>query len=162
MVRDVILGGTFGPLHDGHREMLRTAFEAGRPTIGLTSDELARKTRDEPRYIPHALKKRKVILEHECDILAEEFDREYDIFILTDPTREAVETEQFEAIVVSPEGKIDERVEKINEQRQEVHGFDPLEKIEANMVYAEDGGRISSTRIINGEIDEHGNIIDWF
>lgn len=160
MVKEVILGGTFGPLHDGHREMLRTAFEAGRPTIGLTSNELARKTRDDPRYIP-TVEKRRIILEHECNKLADEFNRDYDIFILNHPTRKAVDTEDFKYIVISPEGKIDERVQQINEQREE-RGFEPLSSIQAKMVSAEDGDRISSTRIINGEIDEHGNIIDWF
>lgn len=161
MSQRVILGGTFGPLHDGHRQMLKKAFEAGNPTIGLTSDTLARKTRDEPRYIPLAEEKREVILTHECEKFAEEYDREYKIFVLDHPTQKAVETENFDAIIISPEGKVDERVQEINEQRKE-NGYAPLETITAEMMFAEDGGRISSTRIIKGEIDEHGNVIEWF
>lgn len=157
---EVILGGTFGPLHDGHRAMLETAFEHGNPTIGLTSDKLSRKTRDEPRYIP-SFEKRRVILNHECEKLAVKYDREFDIFELNHPTKKAVETPEFEAIVVSPEGKVEERVREINKVRRE-HGFSPLETVTAPKVLAEDGERISSTRMIAGEIDEQGNIIDWF
>lgn len=160
MTRDIILGGTFGLLHDGHREMLRTAFQAGRPTIGVTSDELARRTRDDPRYIP-LVSKRKVILHHECEKLAEEYDREYDLFVLQHPTEPAVTGDHFDAIVISPEDKTRERVQDINEKRTN-NGLDELEMIEADMVQAEDGDRISSTRIIRGEIDAHGNIINWF
>jgi len=160
MTTQVVLGGTFGPLHDGHREMLRTAFEVGSPTIGITSDELARKTRDEPRYIPSAEEKRKVILEYECEKLADTFGREYTIAIIDHPIQKAVEEERFDAIVLSPEGKVDERVTMINEKRDN-NGYEPLETVYADMVEAEDGKRISSTRIINGEIDEHGAVIDW-
>jgi len=57
--------------------------------------------------------------------------------------------------VVSPETK--HGGEKINEIREE-RGFDPLEIEIVDHVRAEDGDIISSTRIVNGEIDEHGNL----
>ena len=42
----VAVGGTFQPLHDGHKTLLRKAFELSKNVdIGLTSDEMARSMR---------------------------------------------------------------------------------------------------------------------
>ena len=61
-----------------------------------------------------------------------------------------------DALVVSPE--TDETVAGINRRREE-RGMDPLEPVVVPYAYAEDGERISSTRIVAGEIDEHGNVL---
>ncbi|MFB6254460.1 MAG: adenylyltransferase/cytidyltransferase family protein, partial [Halobacteriaceae archaeon] len=45
----VALGGTFDPIHDGHRKLFSKAFSLGDVTVGLTSDELASQTRFEER-----------------------------------------------------------------------------------------------------------------
>ncbi|WP_144920279.1 phosphopantetheine adenylyltransferase [Halorubrum salsamenti] len=150
---NVALGGTFDPVHDGHRKLFERAFELGDVTVGLTSDELAPKTRHVERYVrPYDRRKRD--LEAELSGLADEHGREFEVRELTDPTGIAVEPE-FDALIVSPETR--EGGKQINEIRQE-RGHDPLELVVVDHVAAEDGERISSTRIVAGEIDEHGNL----
>jgi pantetheine-phosphate adenylyltransferase len=150
---NVALGGTFDPVHDGHRKLFERAFELGDVTVGLTSDELAPETRHVERYVrPYDRRKRD--LEAELQPRAEEHGREFAVRELTEPTGIAVEP-QFDALIVSPETRAGG--ERINEIRRE-RGRDPLELVVVDHVPAEDGERISSTRIVAGEIDEHGNL----
>jgi len=150
---NVALGGTFDPVHDGHRKLFERAFELGDVTVGLTSDELAPETRHVERYVrPYDRRKRD--LEAELAPRAGEHDREFAVRELTEPTGIAVEP-RFDALIVSPETRAGG--ERINEIRRE-RGHDPLELVVVDHVPAEDGERISSTRIVAGEIDEHGNL----
>jgi pantetheine-phosphate adenylyltransferase len=150
---DVALGGTFDPVHDGHRKLFERAFERGDVTVGLTSDELAPKTRHVDRYV-RPFEERKRDLESELRSIAEEHDREFRVRELEEPTGIATEP-QFDALVVSPETRDGgQRINEIREQR----GHDPLEIIVVDHVEAEDGDIISSTRIVEGEIDEHGDL----
>lgn len=150
---NVALGGTFDPIHDGHRRLFRRAFELGDVTVGLTSDELAPQTRHEERYI-RPFEERKADMEAELAELAEEYEREFEVRKLEKPTGIAVEP-PFGALVVSPETK--PGGERINEIREE-RGLEPLDLEVVDHVTAEDGDIISSTRIVRGEIDEHGNL----
>ncbi|GAB3693244.1 phosphopantetheine adenylyltransferase [Halorubrum pallidum] len=150
---NVALGGTFDPVHDGHRKLFERAFELGDVTVGLTSDELAPKTRHVERYVrPYDRRKRD--LEAELAPRAEKYGREYAIRELTEPTGIAVEPE-FDALIVSPETR--DGGKRINEIRAE-RGHDPLDVVIVDHVEADDGERISSTRIVAGEIDEHGTL----
>lgn len=154
----VAVAGTFGPLHDGHREMFGTALARGDDgvVVGLASDRFATESRrPDPRPIP-PFEERKRAIEELLDELDEwgrdveirEFDDEYG-FADDDPT--------LDGLVVSPE--TDDLVDDINRRREE-RGMEPLEPIVVDHVLAEDGEPISSTRIVRGEIDEHGRLLE--
>jgi pantetheine-phosphate adenylyltransferase len=149
----VALGGTFDPIHDGHRALFERAFELGDVTVGLTSDELAPETRHEPRRV-RSFEERRAALETELRPLADAANREFEVRKLEEPTGIATEP-GFESIVVSPDTLAG--AERINEIRAE-RGLDLLRIELVDYVPAEDGERISSTRIVRGEIDRHGNL----
>jgi len=150
---EVALGGTFDPIHDGHRALFERAFELGDVTVGLTSDALAEETRQVSCPVrPFA--ERRAALESELEPLADARDRSFEVRRLDDPTGIATEP-PFDAIVVSPETH--DGADRINEIR-ESRGLEPLQVEVVDHVPADDGERISSTRIVRGEIDPHGNL----
>ncbi|MBB6645425.1 phosphopantetheine adenylyltransferase [Halobellus ruber] len=149
----VALGGTFDPVHDGHRALFERAFELGDVTVGLTTDDLAAETRYVDRYV-RPFEDRKRDLDAELTDIAAEYSREFEIRPLETPTGIATEP-KFDALVVSPETR--EGGDRINGIRRE-RGLDPLDIEVVDHVTAADGERISSTRIVRGEIDRHGNL----
>ncbi|ELY47536.1 phosphopantetheine adenylyltransferase [Natronorubrum sulfidifaciens] len=151
----VVVAGTFGPIHDGHRTLFEHALRFGEDgvVVALTSDDLAVETRHEPRPIPTFAERVQAVTD-EIDAI-DDWDRDVEIRELTSEHGIAAEDPAIDALVVSPETAPE--LEEINARRRE-RGLEPLSGIVAPYVLADDGERISSTRIVNGEIDEHGTV----
>ena len=149
----VMVGGTFDPLHDGHKLLITRAFQLagaeGQVTIGLTSDLFANhKTHP---INPYSVRYKNLV----TFIESLKTTTYWDVDELSDQFGPSLDTE-FDALVVSeetfPVGKI------INQKRRERNR--PCVEIHMiRCVLAEDGKWISSTRIWRGEIDIHGKII---
>lgn len=148
----VAIGGTFEPLHDGHKALLERVFELAHDDevlIGLTSDAMARS-----RY--RTVLSYGVREENLRRHIKREFDRnDMRIVELNDPYGPTLE-EDFDYLVVSPETKptaLEINKIRAKDRRQ------PIEISVVEYVLAEDEDTISSTRIKNGIIDKHGNLI---
>jgi cytidyltransferase-related domain len=149
----VALGGTFDPIHDGHRALFDRAFTLGDVTVGLTSTDLASRTRGENRPIrPYEVRRRELVTE--LSTYTDRYDRTVTVRKLESPTGIATEP-VFDTLVVSPETRTGGK--RINELRRE-QGREPLRLEVVEPVHAEDGDMLSSTRIVRGDIDEHGNL----
>jgi pantetheine-phosphate adenylyltransferase len=149
----VMVGGTFDPLHDGHKHLLKRSFEVAGPggsvVIGLTSDLFAsHKTHpihpfttrkaDLERYISHTIHSTQWVVEPLNDRYGSAIDADFDALIVSEETlKVAVE---------------------INKLRRE-RGRKKVDIHQISCVLAEDGRWISSTRIYRGEIDVHGHLL---
>lgn len=147
----VCIGGTFNRLHNGHKKLINTAIqragENGFVFIGLSSGELlSKKSFVEPYEL-----RRNLLLDflktktHVPMVLIEP------ITTVEGPTLRM----DFDEIIVSIETK--DVAKKINKKRNE-RGLKEMNIIAIPLVLAEDDKKISSTRIINGEIDNNGKI----
>jgi pantetheine-phosphate adenylyltransferase len=152
--RKVVVGGTFDYFHDGHRTLLKKAFEIGeRVFLGVCSDEMQELLRKDSAGVRSLATRMHAVLEFVRQLGALE---RTDLTILTDPLGPAVEDREADAIVVSPATRA--RAEEINRRRRE-KGLKLLEIIEIPFVLAEDGKPISSIRIRYGEMDSRGRIL---
>ncbi|QLH76006.1 pantetheine-phosphate adenylyltransferase [Halosimplex rubrum] len=149
----VAVAGTFGPIHDGHRALFRKALERGDEgvLVALTSDEFARGKRERP--VPDFTDRRER-LRAELDRV-DEWGRDVEIRELHDEHGIASTEPTLDALVVSPETA--HEIADINAERVR-RNLAPMEGFVVPFVRAADGERISSTRLVGGEIDEHGEL----
>lgn len=147
----VAVAGTFGPVHDGHRALLETALEVGTDgvVVGLTSDRFAGSSRE--RAVP-PFTDRAEALRRELDGL-DRWNRPVELREIAGEHDFAASDGRLDAVVVSRETA--HEVTDLNAERRE-NGLEPLVAVVVPLVLAEDGERISSTRVVAGEVDEHG------
>ena len=149
----VMVGGTFDPLHDGHKRLLDRSFALAGPgghvVIGLTTDSFASRKIHPIR----SFAERNADLE--AYIASKEHAACWNIEPLNDRFGSAIDSD-FDAIVVSEE-TLPVAVE-INKERRS-KGRRKVDIHQISCVLAEDGRWISSTRIYRGEIDAHGHIL---
>ena len=147
----VAMGGTFDIIHKGHLTLLSHAFSiSSKVIIGLTSDELAEKR---GKKTLNNYEKRFATL---MSAIKTNFpNHAFQISKLDNDFGPAVLEENVQALVVSDE--TGNQGEILNQLRAEKN-LSPVKIVIVPMVLAQDGNRISTTRIKNSEIDIQGNL----
>ena len=141
-----ILAGTFNVLHDGHKQLIRRAFELSDDVlIGLTTDEMA--SRKRKRINPYYLRMKGLIL------FLESIGRTAEIEPLSDEFGPAL-TIKKGYLVVSRE--TEKTAVAINGKRVAA-GLEPMIISVIEMVKGKDGIEIHASGIMSGEYSRAGD-----
>ena len=148
--KQVALGGTFDIIHIGHLQLLKKAFDIGNfIVIGVTSDEFV-------NSVLH--KKIQNIYSIRVDNLQQYIKSQiqsnnYKITKLNNSFGPLVISNDIDCLIVSSETQ--QKGKSINSIRKNL-GLLPIDIVSVDMVLAEDGLPVSSSRIRSNEIDNKG------
>ena len=148
----VATGGTFDEIHVGHLALLAKAFQSGKKVIiGVSSDEFASRRKKQIRhnYDQRVSNLRKIIAEKFGNV-------EYEIAKLEADFGPAVTAGEVGALVTSNETR--SKADLLNKMRAQ-RKLSPVQVLSVEMVNADDGLPVSSTRIRSGEIDNRGKML---
>jgi cytidyltransferase-like protein len=150
----VATGGTFDEIHIGHLALLTKAFEVGkRVVIGVSSDEFADRVKGKGK-ITHSYQQR---VAHLRLVIQKNFgDVNYEISKLNTSYGPTVISAEVDALIASSETA--KKGSEINEVRSK-KGIKPLTVVTVDMIRAEDGNPVSSSRIRTGQIDPQGRLL---
>lgn len=138
------VAGTFDVLHDGHKALLRRAFDVGdRVLVGITSDEMASEGRD--AFIPLEIRRRE--LESYLEGMGE-----WSLFVIDDIYGPDEIMDTADVLVVSEE-TLGNGI-AVNERRSR-RGVRSLDLSVVPLVMSVDG-KISSSSIMRGEYGRSG------
>jgi len=145
----VATGGTFDIIHKGHIALLNKAFTiSSKVIIGLSSDELVKKME---KKCQNNYSQRHDLLE---SMIKQNYpNSSYQISKLDNDFGPAMLEGKVQALVASEETSNKGKV--LNDLRSEKN-LPSIEIIVVPMVLADDGSRISTSRIRNSEIDAEG------
>jgi inosine/xanthosine triphosphatase len=154
----VVLGGTFSPLHKGHKALFQRAFalgEGGKIIVGLTSDDMAMANRSRSVKLYN---ERKYIVEEYIKSMVKKYPgTKVEIIQITEVFNVPITREiDADALVVS-EGR--KHIAEETNVRREQCGKPPLQIIAIPHILAQDGLPIKGTRISNGEINNEGRLL---
>ena len=149
----VCLGGTFNCFHKGHRKLIDVALQKagknGLVFIGISSESLMK---NRSHIKPYDFRRDNIIF-----YLNEKKNELPTVIIEPIDTIEGPTLSMdFDAIIVSNE--TEENARKINQKRKQKN-MSQMKIITIPIIRAEDNKKISSSRIINNEIDTEGHVL---
>ena len=150
--RQIAIAGTFDRLHKGHHRFISQAFDLSeRVIIGLTSDSFV-KEKSKIKIKNYSDRKRELML----FIKEQNFRPRVEIVKIDDVYGPATAENEIEALLVTADSRTGG--EKVNQKRGK-SGLPQLKLETMDLVMAEDGKAISSSRIRMGEINRFGQLM---
>lgn len=140
------VAGTFDILHDGHKALLKHAFDISDSiSVGITSDKMASKERNV--VVPLELRTSSL------ESYLKDMNKPWEIFVIDDIYGPRESMDLVDILVLTEETLPNGR--KLNDERKS-RGIRPLEFSIIPLVMADDGSKISSRDIFKGKYARNG------